>query len=153
MNTTTLKTTMLVLSMIVGTLVGAPSANAGVGGTCYGVQASAVTTFDPTAGGFTGDATMRFNGGEVVVPTATIVTGATSTSHTFETPWGTIVTADELVLVPLEPGVFSLRSRLVIMSGGSGKLQLLPASTLDTVNGIASWHARGHICFDAIVDH
>lgn len=131
-----------------GVIAASSSAQAGETSTCYGVQASATTAFDPAVGGFVGEADFRFNGDEVVVPAVTFVTGATSTAHTFQTPFGTIVTDDELVLVPIEPGLFSLRSRLSVVSGGTGKLQLLPASTLDLVNGVANWHARGHVCVD-----
>jgi hypothetical protein len=120
------------------------------GANCYGVQASASTSFDPTVEGFTGDAVFRLNGEEVTFGAVAVVTSETSTTHQFETPWGTLTTEDELILVAVDPanGIFSLRSRMTVVEGGSGKLQLLPSSRLDLVNGTASWQARGHVCID-----
>lgn len=146
MRITTTRRAIAALLAAAAALTGSSTAHAGDSNTCYGVQASATTAFDPNVGGFAGNADFRFNGEEVAVPTVTFVTGETSTSHSFETPWGTIITDDELVLVPIEPGVFSLRSRLTVVDGGTGKLQLLPDSRLDLRVGVASWHARGHLC-------
>lgn len=115
---------------------------------CYGVQATATTVFDPQIGGFFGVASFRFNGQTVDVPATAYVTGPDTTMHVLETPWGTLTTSDELILVPVDPaaGVFSLRSRLEVVDGGSGKIHLLPQSRIDLANGIASWVGRGHIC-------
>lgn len=120
------------------------------GAKCYGVQASASTSFDPNVGGFAGDAVFRLSGEEVEVDAVAFVTSETSTTHTFVTPWGTLKTEDELILVPVDPdnGVFSLRSRLTVVEGGSGKLRLLPSSRLDLEKGTATWQARGHVCID-----
>jgi hypothetical protein len=129
-------------------LAGAPAEASGAN--CYGVQASASTSFDPIVGGFAGDAAFRMNGDEFTFSAVAKVTSESSTTHAFETPWGTLKTEDELILVPVDPanGVFSLRSRMTVVEGGSGKLQLLPSSRLDLVNGTASWQARGHVCID-----
>ena len=118
------------------------------GTNCYGVQASATTTSNGTA--FVGDAVFRLNGDEVTVGAVAVVTSATSTTHEFQTPWGTLTTEDQLILVPVDPanGIFSLRSRLTVVDGGSGKLQLLPSSRIDLLNGTATWQARGHVCID-----
>ena len=120
------------------------------GANCYGVQASASTSFDPTVGGFAGDAVFRMNGDEVTFGAVAKVTSETSTTHEFVTPWGTLTTEDELILVAVDPanGVFSLRSRMTVVEGGSGKLQLLPSSRLDLGFNTASWQARGHVCID-----
>lgn len=117
---------------------------------CHGVQANATTSFDPAVGGFAGSAEVRLNGEAYTFGAVAFVTGDTSTTHVFETPWGTLTTDDELILVPVDAanGVFSLRSRMTFVDGASGKLQLLPSSRLDMANGTASWHARGHVCID-----
>jgi uncharacterized membrane protein len=117
---------------------------------CYGVQGQATTTFDPAVGGFTGVASFRIGGQRQDVPAAAFVTGPASTSHEFAFEQGTIVTDDQLILRPIDPaaGLFELRTRLQVVDGGSGKLHILPGSTLDLATGTAAWEMRGHVCFD-----
>jgi hypothetical protein len=125
-------------------------APAGETNRCYGVQGQGTTTFDPDVGGFTGVASFRLGGQEQQVPAAAFVTGPESTSHVFSFEQGTIVTDDQLILRPIDPaaGLFELRTRLQVVDGGSGKLHILPGSTLNLATGTAEWQMRGHVCFD-----
>jgi uncharacterized membrane protein len=124
--------------------------SAGERNRCYGVQGSGATTFDPHVGGFTGVATFRLGGQSQQVEAAAFVTGPESTSHVFAFEQGTIITDDLLILEPIDPqaGLFELRTRLQVVDGGSGKLHILPGSTLDLGAGTADWEMRGHLCFD-----
>lgn len=117
---------------------------------CYGVQGHGTSTFDPGVGGFTGLASFRLGGEEQEVASAAFVTGPASTSHVFEFEQGTIITDDQLILKPIDPaaGLFELRTRLQVVDGGSGKLHILPGSTVDLSTGTADWQMRGHLCFD-----
>jgi hypothetical protein len=130
---------------------------------CFGVQGSAETFFDGS--GFTGIADFKLGGIKMEVPATAVadVPGltplpngwmVTGGSHILDFgDYGTLITEDEAILVPTGPGTFSLRSRLVVTDGGSGKLHLLPSSTLDLssenpFDWSASWHMRGQVCFD-----
>ncbi len=117
---------------------------------CYGAQASGTSSFDPVVGGFTGTATFRLGGQAQEVTTAAFITGPDSTSHEFSFLQGTVVTDDLLILDPIDPaaGLFQLRTRLQIVDGGTGRLHILPGSTLDLSTGEAAWEMRGHVCFD-----
>jgi uncharacterized membrane protein len=123
--------------------------SAGEANRCYGVQGSGTTSFDPQVGGFTGEASFRLGGQGQTVAAAAFVTGPASTSHVFDFEQGTIVTDDLLILVPIdaEASLFELRTRLSVVDGGSGKLHILPGSTLDLATGVADWEMRGHLCF------
>jgi hypothetical protein len=141
-------TTLLLLALL-ATLFAVP-APADAANRCYGVQGEATTAFDPAVGGFVGTATFRLGGQEQHATATAYVTGPSSTSHVLEFSQGTLVTDDELILRPIDPeaGSFELRSRLTVVDGGSGKLHLLPGSTLDLVAGVAEWRMRGSVCFD-----
>jgi hypothetical protein len=140
---------------LLATLAIAPAAAgahaaAGEANRCYGVQGHATTILDPVVGGFTGVASFRLGGKEQAVAATAFVTGPASTSHVFELEQGTIVTDDQLILKPIDPaaGLFELRTRLEVVEGGSGKLHILPGSTLDLSSSTADWEMRGHLCFD-----
>jgi hypothetical protein len=141
-------TTLLLLALLATSL--AIPAHADETNRCYGVQGEATTAFDPTVGGFVGVATVRLGGQEQQATATAYVTGPGSTSHVLEFSQGTLVTHDELILRPIDPGAgtFELRSRLTVVDGGSGKLHLLPGSTLDLAAGVAEWRLRGSVCFD-----
>jgi uncharacterized membrane protein len=146
--------TFVATAAALSTLVLAPAAasehgSAGAANRCYGVQGSATTTFDPVVGGFTGEATFRLGGQAQQVAAAAFVTGPASTTHVLAFAQGTIVTDDELILRPIDPeaGQFELRTRLHVVDGGSGRLHILPGSTLNLATGVAEWEMRGHLCF------
>jgi uncharacterized membrane protein len=137
-----------VLAFVLATAAAAEQPGAGESNRCYGVQGSGTTTFDPAVSGFTGVATFRLGGQTQTVASSAFVTGPESTRHVLQFAQGTIVTDDQLILKPLDPGRFELRTRLHVVEGGSGRLHILPGSTLDLITGTAGWQMRGHLCFD-----
>jgi uncharacterized membrane protein len=138
------------LALSVAPVAASSHSSMGAANRCYGVQGSGTTSFDPAVGGFSGTATFRLGGQSQQVQAAAFVTGPASTSHVLAFEQGTIVTDDLLILKPIDPaaGLFELRTRLQVVEGGTGKLRLLPGSTLDLAGGAAAWEMRGHLCFD-----
>jgi hypothetical protein len=130
------------------------------GDRCFGVQGSATTFFDPDIGGFTGTADFKVGGKHMEVDATAFadVLGLTPRPNGWLTAagghsldfgyYGTVATTDVVILVPTGDNTFNLRSRLTVTDGGSGKLHILPHSTLDLNTFSASWEMRGEICFD-----
>ena len=160
------------VTLLVVWIVAGP-ATADSGNRCFGVQGSATTGFvfdavpdaDPPIPGFVGDGAFNVGGTDVVVGAIALadIPGltprhdgslVTDGAHILDFgEYGTVVTEDMAVLVPTGPGTFNLRSRLTVDLGGSGKLHLLPYSTLDLssenpLEWSASWHMRGNVCFE-----
>lgn len=132
---------------------------------CYGVQTvgQASTTFaginDVGQPFFAGDVDVRLGGLRLDdVAVTTLLLDPETTSHVIEFPLGTITTRDAVILVPTDdPLVMSLRSRLKVVDGGTGRFHVLPKSTLTLVEVAegelpvpvaAAWRLRGHVCFD-----
>lgn len=146
----TVTTIAALVVLTVAPAAGGTHGTTGEANRCYGAQASGTSTFDPQVGGFTGTATFRLGGQSQQVDTAAFVTGPDSTRHVFSFAEGEIVTDDLLILRPIDPGagLFELRTRLQVVDGGTGKLHILPGSTLDLAAGAADWEMRGHLCFE-----
>lgn len=125
---------------------------------CFGLQGHGETAFDVEVGAFVGVAEMRLGGQTEIVPVTVYADPVTWTSsHVFEFQRGTIVTHEPIVAVPTDdPFVMELLSRPVVVDGGSGRMHLLPGSTLiladigvgEPVPVAASWDVRGVVCFD-----
>ncbi len=141
-----LRSTIVALLMA-STLVAVPATAHGAE-MCYRVSASATTILDTATGVFSGVATFELNGVVQQVPAQAFATGPTTSVHVFEFSDGIVVTRDRLVLVPIDEaaGLYSLQSRLLVVDGGRGWIQLLPESTIDLVAGVANWVGRGRLC-------
>ncbi|HET8527870.1 MAG TPA: hypothetical protein VFL60_03085 [Gaiellaceae bacterium] len=70
---------------------------------------------------------------------------ATTTSHAFALPGGTITTIDDVHLIPTaEPGVYRLVSHLVVTGGASGQIELQGVANLAALT--ATGRFVGTIC-------